>query len=98
MVEAGLLPEAQTETSDSRAPDAYAWAGDLLSRQHRRILAMAIGRLRAKIKYRPVVFELMAVDFTLFELQKTVEAILGSRLHKQNFRRSEEHTSELQSQ
>ncbi len=54
---------------------------------HRRILATAIGRVRAKIKYRPVIFELMPDEFTLFELQKTVEAILGPHLHKQNFRR-----------
>jgi len=33
------------------------------------------------------VFELMPEVFTLFELQKTVEAILGPHLHKQNFRR-----------
>ncbi|MFO1172929.1 MAG: NAD regulator [Hyphomicrobiaceae bacterium] len=87
MVEAGLLPEAKSEATDSAAPDTYVWAGESLTRHHRRILATAIGRLRAKIKYRPVVFELMPADFTLFELQKTVEAILGSRLHKQNFRR-----------
>ena len=55
---------------------------------HRRILATAIGRVRAKIKYRPVIFELMSEEFTLFELQKHVEAILGPHLHKQNFRRS----------
>ncbi len=54
---------------------------------HRRILATAISRLRAKLKYRPVVFELMADSFTLTELQKTVEAISGHHLHKQNFRR-----------
>ena len=50
-------------------------------------MATAIGRVRAKIKYRPVIFELMPDDFTLFELQRTVEAILGPHLHKQNFRR-----------
>jgi hypothetical protein len=54
---------------------------------HRRILATAIARLRGKMKYRPVVFELMAPSFTLLELQRTVEAISGIRLHKQNFRR-----------
>ena len=54
---------------------------------HRRILATAISRLRAKLKYRPVVFELMAEEFTLTDLQKTVEAISGRHLHKQNFRR-----------
>ena len=59
---------------------------------HRRILAAALGRLRAKIRYRPVVFELLPPDFTLFELQKSVEAILGPHLHKQNFRRLVEGT------
>ena len=54
---------------------------------HRRILATAISRLRAKLKYRPVVFELMAPEFTLTELQHTVEAIVGRHVHKQNFRR-----------
>ena len=54
---------------------------------HRRILATAIARLRGKMKYRPVVFELMPPSFTLLELQRTVEAISGMRLHKQNFRR-----------
>ena len=54
---------------------------------HRRMLATAIGRLRGKIKYRPVVFELMPPAFTLLELQRTVEALAGVRLHKQNFRR-----------
>ena len=54
---------------------------------HRRILATAISRLRAKLKYRPVVFELMPAEFTLTELQRTVEAISGRHLHKQNFRR-----------
>jgi hypothetical protein len=51
------------------------------------VLASAIAELRRSINYRPVVFELMPAVFTLFELQKTVEAILGPHLHKQNFRR-----------
>ncbi|MDK4739964.1 hypothetical protein PH547_13845 [Rhizobium sp. CNPSo 3464] len=54
---------------------------------HRRILATGMARLRAKIKYRPVVFELMAESFTLLQLQRTVEALAGLTLHKQNFRR-----------
>jgi hypothetical protein len=54
---------------------------------HRRILATAISRLRGKLKYRPLVFELMPEEFTLTELQRTVEAISGRHLHKQNFRR-----------
>ena len=58
-----------------------------LSGDHGRLLANAIGELRRSIKRQPAVFELMADTFTLFELQKTVEAILGPHLHKQNFRR-----------
>ena len=60
---------------------------------HRRILATAIARLRAKLKYRPVVFELMPEAFTLTALQRTVEAISGRQLHKQNFRRLVESTA-----
>ena len=45
-------------------------------------------RLRGKIKYRPVVFELMPEAFTLLALQRAVEAIAGAPLHKQNFRRA----------
>ena len=54
---------------------------------HRRILATAVSRLRGKIKFRPVVFELLPPTFTLLQLQRVVEALAGQRLHKQNFRR-----------
>lgn len=61
--------------------------GRSMMSDHRRILATAIARLRAKIKYRPVVFELMPAQFTLLQLQRTVEALAGLTLHKPNFRR-----------
>jgi hypothetical protein len=61
--------------------------GEPMIHDHRRILATGIARLRAKIKYRPIVFELMPPDFTLLQLQRAVEALAGRRLHKQNFRR-----------
>jgi len=67
--------------------DAIATLGDPMDLDHRRILATAIGRLRGKIKYRPVVFELIGETFTLSELQSTVEALAGMRLHAPNFRR-----------
>ncbi len=54
---------------------------------HRRILATAVSRLRGKIKFRPVVFELLPPTFTLLQLQRVVEALAGQPLHKQNFRR-----------
>ncbi len=61
--------------------------GAAMTHDHRRILATAVARLRAKIKYRPVVFELMPETFTLLQLQRAVEALAGQLLHKQNFRR-----------
>jgi hypothetical protein len=69
------------------APNAIATLGEPMDLDHRRILATAIGRLRGKIKYRPVVFELIAETFTLSELQSTVEALAGMHLHAPNFRR-----------
>jgi hypothetical protein len=61
--------------------------GKAMRQDHRRILASSIGRLRGKLKYRPVVFELLPESFTLLELQRVVEALIGSKMHKQNFRR-----------
>ena len=62
-------------------------AGAAMYGDHRRILATGIARLRGKIKYRPLVFELMPPSFTFLQLQQTVEALAGVRLHKPNFRR-----------
>jgi len=61
--------------------------GRPMAQDHRRILATALGRIRGKLKYRPVVFELVPGTFTLYQLQRVVEALAGLRLHKQNFRR-----------
>lgn len=55
---------------------------------NRRILATALGRLRGKLAYRPLVFDLLPGEFTLFQLQRVVEALGGQHLHKQNFRRT----------
>jgi hypothetical protein len=64
--------------------------------EHRRTLAMALARLRTKLKLWPVAFELMDQTFTLFELQRTVEAVQGTALHKQNFRRLVEATGMIE--
>jgi hypothetical protein len=92
MYESGLIAEA---ARDGRSA-ANDWRelpqlGRPMMFDHRRILATAMSRLRGKLKYRPVIFELMPETFTLFDLQRVVEAILGSYLHKQNFRRLVEH-------
>jgi hypothetical protein len=84
LYEAGLLPEFERDRG--RQPGVAA-PGTELAFDHRRIVATALGRLRGKLKYRPVVFELLPETFTLLQLQNTVEALTGMRLHKQNFRR-----------
>lgn len=61
--------------------------GEALALDHRRIVATAMQRIRGALRYRPVVFDLLPPEFTLLRLQRTVEALAGVRLHKQNFRR-----------
>ncbi|MET0544893.1 MAG: NAD regulator [Caulobacterales bacterium] len=99
LYEAGLAPEAQRDrmrerTKSERTPQPMAATpglGEPMGSDHRRILATAIGRLRAKLKYRPIIFDLLQRDFTLSELQHVAESVLGLSLHKQNFRRMVEH-------
>lgn len=88
LYEAGLAAEALHDGREAaRAWDSPVPLGRPMRYDHRRILATAMSRLRGKIKYRPVIFELLPERFTLSTFQCTVEAILGTRLHKQNFRR-----------
>jgi hypothetical protein len=89
LYEAGLVTEwlRRHEAAPGTPARASAVPGEPMILDHRRILATGMARLRAKIKYRPVFFELMPENFTLLQLQQTVEALAGRRLHKQNFRR-----------
>jgi hypothetical protein len=90
LYEARLIPEARRGNSATSMaanmvlPDT---SGKPMILDHRRILATGIARLRAKIKYHPVVFELMPDTFTLLQLQRCVEALAGRLVHKPNFRR-----------
>jgi len=94
LYEAGLVEEARRDgRAAALSRKALPRLGEPMRFDHRRILATAIARLRAKLKYRPVVFELLSNEFTLTELQRTVEAISGRHLHKQNFRRLVENTA-----
>ena len=79
LFELGLVGETGRES--------FAQLGVTASLDHRRILASALGRLRGKLTYRPVVFELLPPAFTLLQLQRLVESLIGEPLHKQNFRR-----------
>jgi len=58
-----------------------------LAFDHRSILDYALERLRNKLEYTTVGFQLLAEKFTLGELQAVYEAILGRPLDKRNFRR-----------
>jgi hypothetical protein len=95
LYEAGVVIEAlrdrlaQSDEAlvDEAALETARLMGAPMALDNRRILATALGRLRGKIRYRPVVFELLPPQFTLLMLQRTVEALAGVRLHKQNFRR-----------
>ena len=58
-----------------------------LAFDHSAILAMAHQRLRGKVKYEPIGFELLPPKFTLSQLQHLYEAILGTELDKRNFRK-----------
>ena len=82
LYELDLVPEA---------PGCDADGDDALGREmafdHRRILASSLGRLRGKIRYRPLIFELVPPTFTLTRLQRAVEALAGEPLHTGNFRR-----------
>ncbi|MDF2120083.1 NAD regulator [Roseiarcaceae bacterium H3SJ34-1] len=93
LYEAGLVEEARRDGRASPLIDEAGPLGEPMRDDHRRILATAMGRLRAKMKYRPVIFELMPESFTLTALQRTAEALEGRRLHKQNFRRFVENSA-----
>lgn len=92
LYEAGLVAEAardrRMQGDDVPEPGGETLhLGRPMAFDHRRILATALGRVRGKLRYRPVVFELLPPTFTLLKLQRVVEALAGVRLHKQNFRR-----------
>lgn len=92
LYEVGLVAEgdrdARVAEGDTNAQTAAAvGSGRPMAFDHRRVLATALGRLRGKLAYRPVIFELLPGEFTLLHLQRVAEALSGAKLHKQNFRR-----------
>ena len=96
LYEANLVPEAELDRRKLLGDDldeldgAEAGVfveGRAMALDHRRMVATALARLRGKLTYRPLVFELMPEVFTLLQLQRVVEALSGVKLHKQNFRR-----------
>ncbi|WP_230661278.1 NUDIX hydrolase [Psychrobacter sp. I-STPA10] len=93
LYEAGLIPEspAYQPNKFARKIELCTMIGQPMYYDHRRVIATAISRLRAKIEYRPLIFGLMPEQFSVSQLQKSVEALSGVPLHTQNFRRLIEH-------
>jgi 8-oxo-dGTP diphosphatase len=58
-----------------------------LAFDHATILAVALARLKAKVRYQPIGFELLPPKFTLSQLQHLYEAVLATELDKRNFRK-----------
>jgi hypothetical protein len=86
MLEAGLLVESVTEGIwPKRNIDLLL--GNAMGTAQRRMLAIAMERLRKYLEPQPVIKQLMREEFTLTQLQECAEGILGKALHKQNFRR-----------
>lgn len=90
LYEARLVAEAWRDIGEP--PAVAPLPGMTMASDHRRILATGLGRLRSKLKYRPVLFDLTPDVFTLSNLQAAAEAVSGLTLHKQNFRRGVERT------
>lgn len=85
-----LVPNTQVLQAGTDASEA-AWfpVSSLppLAFDHRQIVEYAHQRIRNKLDYTNVGFELLPKKFTLTELQRVHEAILGEPLDKRNFRR-----------
>jgi 8-oxo-dGTP diphosphatase len=87
----GLVrPDQHPATGDTDAAEAVWHPMDdlpALAFDHAKILEMALTRLRGKICYQPIGFELLPKKFTLTQLQGLYEAILGQSIDKRNFRK-----------
>ncbi|MEP7001384.1 MAG: NUDIX domain-containing protein [bacterium] len=86
-----VSPDRAPPLAGSDAADARWWpAGNTpapLAFDHDRILETALERLRGKLAYTSIGFELLPKKFTLSQLQHVHEAILGEALDKRNFRK-----------
>ena len=58
-----------------------------LAFDHDKILATALQRIRGKLTYAPIGFELLPLKFTIKQLQKLYEIVLGRELDNRNFRK-----------
>jgi 8-oxo-dGTP diphosphatase len=81
--------EHQVDAGTDAASAAWYPVAELpqLAFDHKKIIAVALERLRGKVRWAPIGFELLPPKFTLSELQSMYEVILGASLDKRNFRK-----------
>lgn len=83
-----LIEQQIQASTDAREADWFSLhAIPSLAFDHEQILQKAIARLRSKIRYEPIGFELLPKKFTLTQLQKLYETVLARDLDKRNFRK-----------
>ncbi|OYQ63635.1 NUDIX hydrolase [Pseudanabaena sp. SR411] len=83
-----LVEQKIQASTDAREADWFAVSKiPTLAFDHKQILQTAIARLRNKIRYEPIGFELLPKNFTLSQLQKLYETVLDRPLDKRNFRK-----------
>jgi len=87
----GLIPwESLTEEERADSRDTYwvrAKTAKKLANDHNDILGMALERLRSRATYTTLIGKIMPKEFTLTELEKAYEALVGKNLDKRNFRK-----------
>ena len=86
-----LTKRARSVSASGSARHSAAWFSvddcAKLAFDHSRILRTALERLRGKVRYQPIGFELLPPKFTLRQLQDLYEKVLDRPLDKRNFRK-----------
>lgn len=77
----------QASTDASEAAWFSVWDTPKLAFDHADVLGTALQRLKGKVRYQPIGFELLPPKFTLTQLQRLYEIILERQLDKRNFRK-----------
>jgi 8-oxo-dGTP diphosphatase len=88
------MTDHQVQAATDAADAAWFSVHDVpsLAFDHDEIFSMALQRLRGKVRYVPIGFELLPEKFTLTQLQHVYEAVLDTELDKRNFRRKVQRT------